>query len=128
MKRLVNKIKWWGSFFLIVLGLIEHFTKVSIFFRPLWYYLNQKIEIKLGIILFLEVLVLFFLISWLKIKSKMPQYKKFQELENTPDTISTKKWKTSFEEFPKEGILSTLEYPLDKDDVNLGYVKAILGV
>lgn len=116
-KRVFNKIKWWGSFFLVVLGLIEHFTKVSIFFRPLWHFLNQKIEIKFGIIIFLGVLVLFFLISWLKFKSKYRSIKKVQEPENAPNVASNKKWKTSFEEFLEEGIRYALEYPCDKEDV-----------
>lgn len=117
MKRVLNKIKWWGGFFIIVLGLIEHFTRVSIFFRLLWHYLNQKVEIKFGIIIFLGALVLFFLISRSKLKNKILLYNKIRKPENTPDTTSTKEWKTSFEEFPEEGILYALEYPLGKDNV-----------
>ncbi len=117
MKRVLNKIKWWGSFLLVVLGLIEYFTKISIFFRPLWHCFNQKIEIKFGIIIFLEFLILFFLISWLKLKNKYRNIKKTRKIEDIVDTASNKKWKTSFEEFPEEGILYALEYPLGKDDV-----------
>ena len=83
MKRILSKIKWWGSFLLIALGLIGYFTKMSIFFRPLWVYLNQNIEIKFGIIVFLEFLVLFFLISWLQFKSKCRNIRKIKN----PETV-----------------------------------------
>ena len=115
MKRVLSKIKWWSSFLLIVLGLIEYFTKMPIFFRPLWVYFNQNIEIKFGIVLLIESLIVLFLTLW--IYNKHSGIKKIKELENVSDTASNKKWKTSFEEFPKEGILYALEYPLDKEDI-----------
>lgn len=115
MKRVLNKIKWWGSFALVFLGLIEYFTKISIFFRPLLYCFNQEIEIKFGIIIFLEFWVLFFLFFWLR--SKHRNIKKIVRPENIPNVAPNNKWKTSFEEFAEEGTVYALEYPLDKDDV-----------
>lgn len=112
MKRILSKIKRWGSLLLIVLGLIEHFTKMPILFRPLWVYFNQNIEIKFGIVLLLTLL---FMTLW--VCNKHPGIKEIKAPENTPDTASNKRWKTSFEKFPKEGILYALEYPPDKEDV-----------
>lgn len=111
MKRFLSKIKWWGSFLLVILGLIESFTKTPVFFRPLWFYFNQNIEIKFGILVVLEFLILLFVIIWIR------NNKKIRQLENVPDTASNKRWKTSFEEFPGKNILYGLEYPLDKEDV-----------
>lgn len=115
MKRVLSKIKWWGGLLLIVLGLIEYFTKMPIFFRPLWIFLNQITEIKFGIFLLLESLIFLFLFLW--IYSKHSSIRKIKKLGKIPDATPNKEWKTSFEEFPEEGILYALEYPLDKDDV-----------
>jgi ribosomal protein L37AE/L43A len=115
MKRILRSIGWCIGSIASLLAIFEFIAKRSIFFRPLWFYLNQNIEIKFGIVFLLGLLTVLLLILW--IYNRHSSIKRIKRLENTPAMASNKEWKTSFEEFPEEGILYALEYPLGKEDV-----------
>jgi len=115
VKKITRDIGWCIGSIASLLAIYEFVSKRSIFFRPLWIFFNQITEIKFGIFLLLESLIFLFLFLW--IYDKYSGSRKIKKLGKMPEATPNKEWRTSFEEFPEEGILYALEYPLGKDDV-----------